>query len=56
MGAPLYEKLGFETETEYVFFKDGKIENNKNSPAEIIAYNEKFNARLFFIGSSEYGH
>lgn len=27
LGAPVYEKAGFRTETEYLFFKDLKIEN-----------------------------
>lgn len=31
LGAPVYKKAGFEKETEYVFFKDGKSDGNSSA-------------------------
>lgn len=49
LGAPVYEKVGFETETEYLFFKDIKIENNSTIPANIAPYKEEFKEQIAAI-------
>jgi GNAT superfamily N-acetyltransferase len=42
LGAPLYEKIGFEAITEYIFFKDISISFSPgNSSGNIIAYNTR---------------
>lgn len=46
LGAPVYEKCGFETETEYLFFKDIKSENGLEIPAGIAPYTEKFKEQI----------
>lgn len=38
LGVPVYEKLGFETETEYLFFKDLQVANLPESQFILSAY------------------
>ena len=38
LGAPIYEKAGFETETEYLYFKDVRIENHFPTSQMIFPY------------------
>lgn len=38
LGELVYKKLGFETETEYLFFKDIKTNNNQLTPKNIFPY------------------
>ena len=45
MGAPVYEKVGFETETEYLFFKDLKIERNKLS-VNVVPFEEHYKEQI----------
>lgn len=42
LGEPIYEKLGFETETEYVFYKNLAQDKSYIPSANIFAYNEKY--------------
>ena len=46
LGAPVYEKVGFETETEYLFFKDIKIKNGLEIPKGIAPYKEEFKEQI----------
>lgn len=41
MGEPVYKKVGFETETEYLCYKDVKLFQNTN-PENVISYSEKY--------------
>lgn len=45
MGAPLYSKLGFETETEYIAYKDFKPYSGQLS-SNICAYNHDLNEEV----------
>lgn len=38
LGEPVYKKAGFETETEYVFFKDMQFDRKQVEDANIVAY------------------
>ena len=42
LGAPVYEKVGFETETEYLYFKDVKIDNLLMTSQMIYPYEARF--------------
>lgn len=49
LGEPIYQKLGFETETEYLFYKDIlPIKNYIPSP-NILPYNKTFNKEIQYI-------
>ncbi len=39
LGEPVYKKLGFETETEYVFFKDLRKNIDWSASPEVVPYN-----------------
>jgi N-acetylglutamate synthase-like GNAT family acetyltransferase len=52
LGAPVYEKCGFETETEYLFFKDIKIEKNVSTSVAIQSYQQKFKEQIAVIDKS----
>jgi len=41
MGAPVYAKLGFETETEYLFYKDIEADSTWEIPADVIVCDEQ---------------
>jgi GNAT superfamily N-acetyltransferase len=42
LGAPLYTKLGFITETEYAFYKEGNFDKNTSLSPNIVPFQEKF--------------
>ena len=42
LGAPVYEKAGFETETEYLFFKDVKMGKDLQASKQILPYKPEF--------------
>ena len=46
LGTPVYEKVGFETESEYLFFKDVRIEKRSNASARIKPYEAKFKTQV----------
>jgi GNAT superfamily N-acetyltransferase len=46
LGAPVYEKLGFETDTEYLFFKDIKVEQSLKISEHIIPYLDEFKEKI----------
>lgn len=46
LGEPVYKKLGFETETEYLFFKDVKPVENLTVSKNIIPYNDEFKTQV----------
>ena len=46
LGAPVYEKVGFETETEYLFFKDIKPGNGLTISESIMPYKEDFKEQI----------
>jgi len=46
LGAPVYEKVGFETETEYLYFKDVKIEPGFTKSPLISSYNADFKRQV----------
>ena len=46
LGAPVYEKVGFETETEYLYFKDVKIENSPVTSKNIYPYEARFKSQV----------
>ncbi|HET7117626.1 MAG TPA: GNAT family N-acetyltransferase [Hanamia sp.] len=41
-GAPIYESIGFETETQYLFFKDIKIDSPFLTSQSIVPFEEKY--------------
>ncbi len=49
LGAPVYEKVGFVTETEYLFFKDIKMEQAGTISQSIIPYREAFAPQVAII-------
>lgn len=57
MGFPVYRKLGFETEAEYVHM-DGELKSeNLNNPASVVPYEDKYRRdilELDHITSGEY--
>lgn len=46
LGEPVYKKAGFETETEYLFFKDLKTDHNYKPIENIIAYTDDFKSQV----------
>src|SRR4030095_1343271 len=46
LGAPVYEKLGFETETEYLYFKDVTIEKDIIISPMIYPYELSFKTQV----------
>jgi GNAT superfamily N-acetyltransferase len=42
LGAPVYSKLGFETETEYYFYKEAILQNSYTLPENIIPFEENY--------------
>jgi len=46
LGAPVYEKLGFVTETEYLFYKDIKPNKDTVASSLIIPYNSAYKAPI----------
>ncbi len=55
LGAPVYEKCGFETETEYLFFKDIKIEKSLVVSTGVKTYHEKFKQQIAAIDRATSG-
>jgi GNAT superfamily N-acetyltransferase len=49
MGAPVYEKAGFITDTEYMFFKDVQIQQSILPNPNIKPYQEKFLQQILAI-------
>jgi GNAT superfamily N-acetyltransferase len=49
LGYPLYEKLGFRTETEYVFMKGGKFHSTANSCPYVFPFDASFRAQIMEI-------
>lgn len=57
MGFPVYQKLGFETETEYIHLEGDLMNINLNNPAAVIPYDEKYHhdiLKLDQISSGEH--
>ncbi|MFN8671694.1 MAG: GNAT family N-acetyltransferase [Candidatus Sericytochromatia bacterium] len=48
MGEPVYKKIGFEEETEYLFFKDIKLSNH-DKDKNIFAFTENLKEELFLL-------
>lgn len=46
LGEPIYEKIGFETETEYLFYKDILPVSNYIPSANILPYNKLFHDQI----------
>ncbi len=46
LGASVYESLGFETEIEYAFYKDGNCNMNPDTDPGIQAYEAKYKSQL----------
>jgi len=46
LGAPVYERAGFETETEYMFFKDIKIGEDLQTSVKIEPYRHEFKEQI----------
>ncbi len=42
LGAPVYEKAGFSTDTEYLFFKDIHLQNEAMSTGQLLPYTAAF--------------
>jgi GNAT superfamily N-acetyltransferase len=49
LGEPLYSKLGFITETEYVFFKEGSFNKNTSLSPNIMPFEEKYRNEVLAI-------
>ncbi|HEX2630403.1 MAG TPA: GNAT family N-acetyltransferase [Chitinophagaceae bacterium] len=46
LGAPVYTKCGFETETEYLYFKDVKAKPEWTISSSIIPYRDEFREQI----------
>ena len=46
LGAPIYESIGFETETQYLFFKDIKIDPPYLTSQPITPFEEKYRDQI----------
>jgi GNAT superfamily N-acetyltransferase len=46
LGAPVYEKLGFETQTTYEFYKELRFEPKELEPQNIIPYHTQYREAL----------
>lgn len=46
LGAPVYEKIGFETETEYLCFKDLKNDNGWTTSNNITLFNDNLKGQI----------
>ncbi|MEO6288778.1 MAG: GNAT family N-acetyltransferase [Ginsengibacter sp.] len=46
LGEPVYKKIGFETETEYLFFKDIKPNQSWTTSKNIIAFTNDFRSQI----------
>ncbi len=46
LGEPVYKKIGFETETEYLFFKGEKAIGSFTNSENIIAFNSDFKKQI----------
>jgi N-acetylglutamate synthase-like GNAT family acetyltransferase len=55
LGAPVYEKVGFITETEYLFFKDIKITEHQSAQVQVEPYREEFKEQIAEIDSMNSG-
>ena len=55
MGFPVYRKLGFETETEYVHFDGELINQNLSNPAAVIPYDEKYRRDILKLDQNTSG-
>jgi GNAT superfamily N-acetyltransferase len=49
LGAPVYEKVGFITESEYLFFTDVKMKTTDPISNSIISYKENFKEQIALI-------
>ncbi|TKC60189.1 GNAT family N-acetyltransferase [Pedobacter hiemivivus] len=49
LGAPVYEKLGFVTDTEYLFFKDVKFDEELVISDQVIPYNQDFKDEISIL-------
>lgn len=49
LGAPVYEKVGFITDTEYLFFKDINFDKEVLISNQVIPYKEDFKAEISII-------
>jgi GNAT superfamily N-acetyltransferase len=46
IGAPVYAKLGFETETEYQFYRGGNLDPNWDTIPNIYPFKEQYKAQI----------
>jgi len=46
LGEPIYEKIGFVTETEYLFYKDVPLTTNYISSSYILPYNQTYYTQI----------
>lgn len=49
MGEPIYRKAGFETDTEYIFLKEGIVKNEVVLSKEIIPYDESYKNMILIL-------
>lgn len=49
LGAPVYSKLGFVTDTEYLFFKDISVDLELLNPDRIVSYKPEFKSQISSI-------
>lgn len=55
MGFPVYKKLGFETEIEYVHLDGELINQNLNNPAAVIPFQEKYREDILKLDKNTSG-
>ncbi|THU36936.1 GNAT family N-acetyltransferase [Niastella caeni] len=55
LGAPVYEKVGFETETEYLLFKDITVKEKPTLPDPITPYEVKYKKQIAALDKSTSG-
>lgn len=55
LGAYVYKKLGFENESEYIFFKDGNVNRETSADAKIISFTEAYKEQVLQMDRKIYG-
>ena len=55
LGAPVYEKVGFETESEYIFFKEVSVKDDSETSPKIHSYKPEFKNEISEIDKMNSG-
>jgi GNAT superfamily N-acetyltransferase len=55
MGEPLYEKLGFKTDSRYAFYHDGEKSSGKEISPNVIPFRPEYTDRILAMDREAYG-